>query len=106
MPGAHDSFRLETDETLRAWLMVRSLVASSFCLRLHYFLQSCLEKLVLFLADNENGTRRGAHDSLSRAADAQVAPTGITVRRDHDQIDVQLLGRFGDLVRCMPDPHD
>src|SRR5215472_3937314 len=106
MPVAPDSFRRETGEAPRAWLLVQSLFASSFCLRLRCLLQSCLNKLMLFLANDENWTRRGAHDTLRRSADAEMPPTGITMRGDHDEIDVQFLGRFGDLIRCMPDAHD
>ena len=64
-----------------------------------------LNELVFFFADDEYWTRRGAHDSLSRAADAQMPPTGIAVGRDHDKIDLQILGRFGDLVGGMPSAH-
>src|SRR5215467_10794002 len=106
MPTARDSFRRETGEALCAWLLVQSLFASPFCLRLHCLFQPCLNKLMLFLANDENGTRRGAHDTLRRGADAEMPPTGITMCGDHDEIDVQLLGRLSDLIRCMPDTHD
>jgi hypothetical protein len=42
-------------------------------------LSTWLNELVFFFADDEYWTRRGAHDSLSRAADAQMPPTGIAV---------------------------
>ncbi len=68
-------------------------------------LSTWLNEVVFFFADDEDWTRRGAHDSLSRAADAQMPPTGIAVGRDHDKIDVQILGRFGNLVGGMPTAH-
>jgi hypothetical protein len=69
------------------------------------FLIAVLTEFVFFLADDENGTRRSEHNSFSRCANAQMAAVGIAVGRDHDKIDVQILGHFVDLVRCMPDSH-
>ena len=45
------------------------------------------------------------HDSLGRAADTEVPPTGIAVGGDDDKIDVQVPGHFVDLVGCMPSAH-
>jgi hypothetical protein len=69
------------------------------------FFIALLTEFMFFVADDKNGTRRNAHDSLSRAADAQMPPTGVAVARHHDKVDVQILGCFGDLVGCMPSAH-
>src|SRR5262249_4515971 len=103
MSVAYDSSRPELDEARRAWPAVRFVFHAH--LAAHSQAPPILNKFVLFFSDDEDGTRRGAHDALGRAADAKMSPAGVAVGRDHDKIDVHLLGRFGDLVGCMPDTH-
>src|SRR5678815_1049847 len=103
MSLVYDSSLPKKDERQRACPVVRFVFQNEFLSAYSQLLLSTwLNKLVFFFADDEYWTRRSAHDSFSRAADAQLPPTGIAVGRDHDKIDVQILGRFGDLVGCMP----
>ena len=55
-----------------------------FSLGLHGAFQCLLDKFVFFLADNENGAGRRANNTLRGAAHAQMPPTGVAVRGDHD----------------------
>jgi hypothetical protein len=43
-----------------------------------------LTEFVFLLADDENGTWRSMHNSLGRAADTEVPPTGVAVGGDDD----------------------
>src|SRR6266480_1401877 len=101
MRAANDSFRLETDAKPLVFSLVQSRVQFQFLLSFWF----SLDKVLLLFADDKDRTRRRSHHALSRAADAQMPPTRIAVGRDHDKIDVQILGRFGDLVGCMPTAH-
>src|SRR5262249_6353902 len=74
--------------------------------RIHKSPVSWLNELVLLCADYEHRTWRGAHDPLGRATDAQMPPACIAVGGDDDEIDIELLGGLGDLVRRMPDPYE
>src|SRR5678815_2346654 len=106
MSLVYDSSRPKKDERQRACPVVRFVFQNEFLTAYSQLLLSTwLNELMLFFAHDEYWTRCGAHDSLSRAADAQMPPTAIAVGRDHDKIDVQILGRFGDLVGCMPTAH-
>ena len=101
-PTVHGSFRPKRDEGPRASPLAR------FYFNVFYFPRhSCppawLNEFMFFFANDEYWTGRGAHDSLSRAADTQMSPTGVAVGGDHDQIDVKILGSFGDFVRRMSD---
>src|SRR5436190_2600961 len=106
MSVVYDSSRPEKDETRRAYLVAQLVFRGAF-LSAHsqLLLSTWLNKLVLFFSDHEDGTRGGTHDALGCAADAQMPPTRIAMGPDHDKIDVQLLGPFGDLVRGMPRAH-
>jgi hypothetical protein len=76
---------------------------------LHFPLRLCLQnaqqivfisqKIVLLFTNNEHGAGRSAHDAFRSAADAEMLPTGVTVRCHHDKIYIELLGRFHDLMR-------
>src|SRR6266540_2694776 len=54
------------------------------CLCIHDPLQSYLNKFVLFLADNENGTRRRADHAFRCTADAKVPRARVAVCGDDD----------------------
>ena len=71
-----------------------------FHFRLHdFFLFLRLTKLMFFFANDEHRTGRRSHHALRRAADAKMFPTGVSVRGDHDQIDIGFFGRFDNLMR-------
>ncbi len=67
-------------------------------------LRFSLYKFVFLLADNEHRTRRRANDPLGSAADREMFPAGVTVRRDYNQIEIKFFGGFHDLVSGQPGP--
>src|SRR6266487_1438848 len=104
-PTVYDSFQPRKDGAPRACPVVRLVFQNEFLFAYSQASPQSLNELMFFLADDEDATWRGAYDSLSGAADAQMPPAGISVGRDRDKIDVHLLGRFGYLIGCMPNAH-
>ena len=53
---------------------------------------------MLQLTNNQNWAGRRPGDACRGAADGEMLPTRIAVRRNHDQIDIEFLGCFDDLM--------
>src|SRR6516164_1869112 len=72
-------------------------VGASSSLFMDFLVTFRLNEFVFLFADDEHRTRRGPDHAFGRAANRKMFPTRITVGREHDEIDVEFLGRFDDL---------
>ena len=60
---------------------------------------------MLFFANNQDGARCCADYPFSAAANAEVFPSGVSVSRDYNEVNVSIFCRFDDLVGRNTDPY-
>src|SRR5262249_7243147 len=58
-----------------------------------------LDEIVLLFANYEYWAGRRAHNAFCSAADGEMFPACVAMRRHHNKIDIELFGCFDDFVR-------